>query len=318
MNKIISTKERIFISLVGPSGSGKSHLIHEWLTIGTFQPEFDKIYYFYQHYQSLYGLMSKDVKNIEFIEGVDFEFIQNLPNNGTKYLLIFDDSCEEISSSKDFVKIATAGRHKGLSTIYIKHNLFHQSRLGRDIELQNTHIVLFKSPRDVLQINTLSQQLGLGSQLKDWYTKATSIPYGHLLIDLTPKTVDSLRFCTNSGSIPSIFFLPQHKQQTTFLSDEHTTSLYSDNVPKLFPDFKRTYLKICPKEFIQFLNECIVNMLRGELQDIQKRDVKNYQDEIHQLILKRTGINKRRAILSSRKGIELISILTPSIINRLS
>ena len=40
------------------------------------------------------------------------------------------------------------------------------STTDRDIELQNTHIVLFKSPRDVLQINTLSQQLGLGSQLK--------------------------------------------------------------------------------------------------------------------------------------------------------
>ena len=47
MNKIISTKERIFISLVGPSGSEKSHLIHDWLIIGTFQPDFDKIYYFY-------------------------------------------------------------------------------------------------------------------------------------------------------------------------------------------------------------------------------------------------------------------------------
>ena len=108
--------------------------------------------------------MSKNIKNIHFIQGVDFEFIQNLPKNGTKYLLIFDDSCEEISSSKGFFKIATAGRHKGLSTIYVKHSLFHQSRLGRDIELQNTHIVLFKSSRDVLQINTLSQQLGLGSQ----------------------------------------------------------------------------------------------------------------------------------------------------------
>ena len=32
--------------------------------------------------------MTKDVKNIEFIERVDFEFIQNLPNNGTKYLSI--------------------------------------------------------------------------------------------------------------------------------------------------------------------------------------------------------------------------------------
>ena len=94
MNKIISTKERVFISLVGPGGSGKSHLIHDWLIIGTFQPDFDKIYYFYQHYQSLYGLMSKNIKNIHFIQGVDFEFIQSLPNNGTKNLLIFDDSCE--------------------------------------------------------------------------------------------------------------------------------------------------------------------------------------------------------------------------------
>ena len=160
--------------------------------------------------------MSKNIKNIHFIQGVDFEFIQSLPNNGTKYLLIFDDSCEEISSSKELVKIATAERHKGLSTIYIKRNIFHQSRLGRDIELQNTHIVLFKSPRDVLQINILSQQLGLESQLKDWYTKATSIPYGHLLIDLTPKTVDSLKFCTNSGSIPTIFFSLKRNKRLLF------------------------------------------------------------------------------------------------------
>ena len=77
--------------------------------------------------------MSKNIKNIVIVQGVDFKLIQNLPNNGTKYLLIFDESCEEISSSKEFVTIATAGRHKGLSTVYIKLNLFHQSRLGRDI-----------------------------------------------------------------------------------------------------------------------------------------------------------------------------------------
>ena len=79
---------------------------------------------------------------------------------------MFDDSCEEISSSKWFVKIA--GRQKGFNTIYNEHNLFHQSRLGRDIELQNTHIVLFKSPRDVVQINTPSQHLGLGPNIKNW------------------------------------------------------------------------------------------------------------------------------------------------------
>ena len=95
---------------------------------------------------------------------------------------------------RKFVKIATAGSHSGLNTICIKHNLFHQSKLGRDVELNNTHIVSFNSPRVVLQINTLSQQLGLGSQLKEWYQDATSTPYGYLLIDLIPKTVDSLRW----------------------------------------------------------------------------------------------------------------------------
>ena len=68
MNKIISTKERIFISLMGPSSAGKSHLIHDWLTIGIFPTDFNKIYYFYQHYQSLYGLMPKNIKNIHIIQ----------------------------------------------------------------------------------------------------------------------------------------------------------------------------------------------------------------------------------------------------------
>ena len=44
MNKIKSTKERIFISLVGPSRSGKSHLIFDWLKIGTFQPAIDNFF----------------------------------------------------------------------------------------------------------------------------------------------------------------------------------------------------------------------------------------------------------------------------------
>ena len=82
-------------------------------------------------------------------------------------------------NSKTVVDIATAGRHRGLNAIYIKHNLFHQSKLGRDAELQNTHIVLFKSPRDVMQICTLRAQLGLISELAGWYRDATSVPHGH-------------------------------------------------------------------------------------------------------------------------------------------
>ena len=118
--------------------------------------------------------MQKEIESLEFVRGVNFEFIDSLKNNGTKYLLFFDYSCEEICNSKAFVDIATAVRHRGLSTIYIKHNLFHPSKLGRDVELQNTHNVLFKSPCDVMQVTTLGAQLGLGSELVDWYGDATS------------------------------------------------------------------------------------------------------------------------------------------------
>ena len=161
MNKLLSTKNRIFISLVDPSETEKSQLIQNWLKNETFQPNFDKLYFFHQHTQKLYFVMEKEFENLEFARGVNFEFIDSLKNNGKKYLLIFDDSCEENCNAKAFVDNATAGRHYGLSTIYIKQNLFHQNKLGRDVELQNTHIVLSRSPLDVMHGSALSAQLGL-------------------------------------------------------------------------------------------------------------------------------------------------------------
>ena len=79
-----------------------------------------------------------------------------------------------------------------------------------------------------------SQQLGLESQLKEWCQDATSAPYGHLFIDVTPKTVDLLRYCTNSDSIPSKFYLPAGTE-TKFLDDEHTKRLYTPNISNIFP-----------------------------------------------------------------------------------
>ena len=151
--------------------------------------------------------MRKEVENLEFVQGVKFEFIDSLKDNGTKCLFIFDNPCQEVCNSKAFFDFATAGRHRGLSTIYIEHNLFHQSKLGRDVELQNTHIVAFRSPRDVMQVSTLSAQLGLGSELIDWYRDKTSVPYGHLLIYLSPRKDDRLRYCTNTGSFHSKFYI---------------------------------------------------------------------------------------------------------------
>ena len=160
--------------------------------------------------------MQKEIDNPEFVQGVHFEFINSLKNKDIKYLLIFDNSCAEICNSEKFVDIATLGKDRGFSPTYIKHNLFHQSKPGRDAELQNTHIVLFKSPRDVHQVVKLSVQLGFGSTLVDWYREATSVPFGHLLIDLSPRTDDRSRYCTNSGKIPSKLYGLDNLKQLKF------------------------------------------------------------------------------------------------------
>ena len=167
-------------------------------------------------------------------------------------MLTFDDSCEEICNSKAFVDLATAGRHRGLSTIYFKNNLFHQSKLGRYVELQNTHIVLFKSPRVVMQITTLSTQLGFGSELVDWYRDATSVPFGHLLIDLSPRTDDRLPYCTNSGSVPTKFYIPDCLKHLRTLENEHTKPLYSPSVPIAFPQRQKSLSSVLPKRVYPF------------------------------------------------------------------
>ena len=113
--------------------------------------------------------MQNEIENLEMVHGVNFEFIDSLKNNGTKYLLIRNEPCEETCSSKAFVDFATAGRHRGLSTFFIIHNLSHQSKRGRGVELQNTLMVLFKSPRKVMQVSKFCAQLGLTSKLVNCY-----------------------------------------------------------------------------------------------------------------------------------------------------
>ena len=235
MNKLISTKNRNFISLVGPSDSGKTYLILEWLKVGIFQPKFDKIYFFYQHPQPLYDARQEEIDNFEFVQGVHFDIINSFKKNGTKHLFIFDDSCAEVCNYEEFVDISTAGRHRELITINIKHNFFNQSKLGRDVELHNTHIVLFKSPRDVHQVATVSVQMGFGLILVDWYRDATSVPFGHLLIALSPRTDDRLRYCTNSGNFLTKLYVPDNLKHLKCLDGEHTQSLYSPSIPTLFP-----------------------------------------------------------------------------------
>ena len=189
---------------------------------------------------------------------------------------------------KRVADIATAGRHRGFSTLYIKHKWFHQSKLGRDVEIQNTHVVLFKSPRVLMQVSTLCALLRLGSELVDWYRDATSVPYAHLLIDLSPRTDDWLRYSTKTGSIPSKFYFLDRLKELKISDDEHSKSLNSPGFPFFFPQMQKSFPSVLPKRVNPVFCECKINLIKGNLQSIKRQHEANSQSEVRLLLVKGT------------------------------
>ena len=160
-------------------------------------------------------------------------FSSDITKNLSHCLLIYDDSCEEIFNDKEFVKIATSGRHRKLHVIYVKHNLFHQSKWSRTIDLNTTHIILFRSLRDIQQIEYLGKQLNCLQLIKEAYKLATAEPFGHLMIDLDPKTSQGLRFSSQLiGPDPSIFYISSPEAVITTITNEKETFAYAQAMGK--------------------------------------------------------------------------------------
>ena len=144
-------------------------------------------------------------------------------------LLFFDDSCEEIYQEKEFVKLVVAGEHKKVLCIFGEHNFFHQSRWSPTIDINTTHIVQFKSPRDSQQIDHFGQKLKKVEFLRDCYSQATALPYEHLLIDLDPKTSEIRRFGSNiTAPGPTIFHLPSAIAKETEPVNEREKRAYTE------------------------------------------------------------------------------------------
>ena len=145
----------------------------------TFYPKIGTVLYLYKEIQPAFSeKVSSHEVNVKFMKFNGFESLRNLEN----VLLVFDDSCENIYDDKEFVRLATAGRHRGVDVIFVKHKLFQQSRCSRTIDLNTSHIILFKSPRDVQQLDLLGRQLNVSKFLRSCYELATRDSFGHLLI----------------------------------------------------------------------------------------------------------------------------------------
>ena len=89
--------------------------------------------------------------------------------------------------------------YRNLSMIYTMQNLFHQEKGSRSINLTSHYLMLFKNPRDKLQILTLAKQMYPGQTdfFLNQYEEAVKRPFRSLKIDLKTTTQDNCRLRTN-------------------------------------------------------------------------------------------------------------------------
>ena len=116
---------------------------------------------------------------------------------------MFDDQMIYASKDKRIVNLFTLGcHHRNLSVIYIVQNLVHQGKGSRSISLNSPYLVLFKNPRDKLQILILAKQMYPGQTdfFLNRYEETVKRPSGYVLIDLKTTTQDNGRLQINVPS----------------------------------------------------------------------------------------------------------------------
>lgn len=185
--------------LSGPSSCGKTMFVVRLLKFQSqmIDQDIDEIIWCHGMNQSYHRDIKKMFPKIQFIEG--------LPDctkfDAQKKRICILDDLQNQTTGNIVANLFTKGcHHTNTTVIYIQQNLFPKNKEQRDISLNAKYMVIFKNPRDSRQIGILASQMGKYELIMEAYKKATIVPYGYLMIDVTQNAHDDLRI--RSGIFP--------------------------------------------------------------------------------------------------------------------
>ena len=125
--------------------------------------------------------------------------------------------------------MAVPGRHKKINCFFAKHKLFHHSKWSCTTDLNTTNIVLFKSARELQQIDHFDRQLEKSKFTRNSYQRATSSSYSHFLIDFDPKASESFQY---HRTIPTFFYLTSCLAKVTSVTSEREKRAFTEALAK--------------------------------------------------------------------------------------
>ena len=121
------------------------------------------------------------------------DLVKWFPQGG---LLVMDDLMDERGSDKRVLDLFTKYSHHRIITIlYLCQDMFPVGKYAKSISRNSHYIVAFKNARDGLGIQNLLLQSfpSIWKDVLQVFHRATSRPFGYLLLDLRPASSDDVR-----------------------------------------------------------------------------------------------------------------------------
>lgn len=138
------------------------------------------------------------IKDIEYCKGLPSDEELSRPK---PLLVILDDLMSQSNnhSTKVFDLFTKESHHRLIFTVLVMQNLFFKGKYTRDLSMNATYLVIFRNLRDKQQFSYLARQLYPENpkELLRIYKEITREPYSYLIVDLSQKTNNLLRFRTD-------------------------------------------------------------------------------------------------------------------------
>ena len=184
------------ICIAGPSQSGKTHFVLQLLDNRheLFTNDIDKVLW-------CYGIPDRHLQQVLLEKG--YKTQRGLPSESDidqNSICVLDDLLTESEASKDVTNMCTRlAHHKPCVIVLIVQNLFPAGKDSRTRSLNTHYFVIFKNPRDKLQLETFARQIDprRSKSLVCAYEDATQAPHGYLFIDFTQECPDNVRYRTH-------------------------------------------------------------------------------------------------------------------------
>ena len=189
--------------IAGPTQSGKTHLLQQILLYQDLliTPQLDRIVYCYTKWQPKFDEMKLSVRNIEFFQGI--KPVDEL-NQNENNLIVLDDLMQECENSDSISRLFTIdSHHHNTSVFLLSQNLFSRGKYMRTISLNCNYLIIFKNPRDNLQINVLARQMfpdKIQFFMEAFSDAVENKSHSYIFLDLKQSTLDKNRVQT--GIIP--------------------------------------------------------------------------------------------------------------------